>query len=325
MKNKSLNKHIPVMLNIIKNFIPFDKEINVIDATFGGGGYSSLILKTYRVNRLIAIDRDPISKVFAQELKEKYFDKFNLINGCFSEIDQLVKNTLSNEEKKIKFDIIIFDLGFSSNQLEDPKRGFSFENDGPLDMSMGCAKLRASDIINNYSQKEIADIIFNYGEERYARKIAKKIAEHRDVKIISSTFELVEIIKKSIPFSKSKKNKINPATRTFQALRIYVNDEINELKNALEKSEHLLAPKGRLLVVSFQSLEDKIVKDYFNHKSGKRWRSSRHYPELAEEGPITFKLITKKPLRPDDSEIVFNSRSRSAKLRVAEKIMGVNL
>ena len=163
MKNKALNKHIPVMLNRIKNFIPFDKEINVIDATFGGGGYSSLILKTYRVNRLIAIDRDPISKVFAQELKEKYSDKFNLINGCFSEIDQLVKNVLSNEEKKIKFDIIIFDLGFSSNQLEDPKRGFSFESDGPLDMNMGCSKLRASDIINNYPQKEIADIIFNYG------------------------------------------------------------------------------------------------------------------------------------------------------------------
>ena len=188
-------------------------------------------------------------------------------------------------------------------------------------MSMGDKKILLSDIINTYSQKEIANIIFNYGEERYAKKIAKKITEYRDIKFIKSTTELVEIIKKSIPFSKSKKIKINPATKTFQALRIYVNDELNELKSALEKSINLLAPKGRLLVVSFQSLEDKIVKDCFNHKSGKKRRSSRHYPELAENGPITLKLITKKPLRPDASEITLNSRSRSAKLRVAEKIM----
>ena len=313
------------MLKQIESFIPLDKEINVIDATFGGGGYSKSILKSYKVNKLIAIDRDPISKLFAQELENKYPKKFNLVNGCFSEIDQLVKNVLSDEKKQLKFDIIIFDLGLSSNQLEDPKRGFSFEKDGPLDMNMGNSRLLASDIINTYPQKKIANIIFKYGEERYAKRIAKKIAEYRDIKIIKSTSELVEIIKKSIPFSKSKKIKINPATKTFQALRIFVNDELNELKDALEKSEHLLALKGRLLVVSFQSLEDKIVKDCFNHKSGKKWRSSRHYPELVEEGPITFKLITKKPLRPEDSEIVFNSRSRSAKLRVAEKIMGVNL
>ena len=324
MKNKILNKHIPVMLKQIESFIPFDREINVIDATFGGGGYSRLILESYRVNKLIAIDRDPISKLFAQELEEKYPDKFNLVNGCFSAIDKLVKNVLSNENKQIKFDIIIFDLGLSSNQLEDPKRGFSFDRDGPLVMNMGHTKRVASDIINNYSQKEIANIIFNYGEEKYAKRIAKKITDYRNIKIIKNTSELVKIIKASIPFTKSRQIKINPATKTFQALRIYVNDELNELKCALEKSEHLLAPKGRLLVVSFQSLEDKIVKDCFNHKSGKKRRSSRHYPELAELGPITFKLITKKPLRPDDSEIELNSRSRSAKLRVAEKIVNLS-
>ena len=129
-----------------------------------------------------------------------------------------------------------------------------------------------------------------------------------------------EIIKKSIPYSKSKKIKINPATKTFQALRIYVNDELNELKIALNKSYHLLAPKGKLIIVSFQSLEDKIVKDFFSHESGKRWRSSRHYPELADNGPITFKIITKKPIRPNENELLFNSRSRSAKLRVGQKI-----
>ena len=167
-----------------------------------------------------------------------------------------------NENKKIKFDIIIFDLGLSSNQLEDSRRGFSFTKDGPLDMNMGSSALLASEIVNTYSQNEIANIIFNYGEEKYAKKIAKKIVESRNIKIITSTSKLVEIIKKSIPFTKTKKFKINPATKTFQALRIYVNDELNELKSALEKSENLLTSNGKILVVSFQSLEDKIVKDY---------------------------------------------------------------
>ena len=322
MNNQVANNiHIPVLLDKAISYLPIKNKLNVIDATFGGGGYSKSILKSYRVKKLIAIDRDPISKVFAQEIEEKYSDKFNLVNGCFSEIDQLIASTLSIENKLLKFDIIVFDLGLSSNQLEDSKRGFSFELDGPLDMRMGHSKLLASEIINTYSEKEIANIIFNYGQERYAKRIAKKITEYREIKIIKNTRELSEIIKKSIPYSKSKKIKINPATKTFQALRIYVNDELNELKTALEKSENLLAPKGRLLVVSFQSLEDKIVKDCFNHKSGKERRSSRHYPDLAEQGPITLKLITKKPLRPDESEVKLNFRSRSAKLRVAEKIL----
>ena len=140
------------------------------------------------------------------------------------------------------------------------------------------------------------------------------------IKIIKTTSQLAKIIKESIPFNKLKKIKINPATKTFQALRIYINDELNEIKSALKKSEHLLKINGKILVVSFQSLEDKIVKDFFNHKSGKRWRSSRHYPELADNGPITFKTITKKPIRPKEKEILLNSRSRSAKLRVGQKI-----
>jgi 16S rRNA (cytosine1402-N4)-methyltransferase len=320
MKNKETNKHIPVMLDEIKSFIPFNKKINVIDATFGGGGYSRSILKSHRVNKLIAIDRDPISKIFAKDLITEYPNKFNLINGCYSEIDQLIKKTFYNEKKQIKFDIIIFDLGLSSNQLNDSSRGFSFDKDGPLDMRMGHNCILASDVVNTFSQKEIEDIIFKYGEEKYAKKIAKKIVEYREIDFIKTTSELVKIIKKSIPFSNLKKFKINPATRTFQALRIFVNDELNELKKALEKSEQLLAQQGKLIVVSFQSLEDKIVKDCFNHKSGKKRRSSRHYPELENEGPITLKLITKKPLRPIMREVEINPRSRSAKLRVSEKI-----
>ena len=318
MLNKLINKHQPVLLEEIKTFIPKEKKINVIDATFGGGGYSRSILQYFNVSQLIAIDRDPISKIFSTELEEKYPDKFNLVNGCFSQIDQLVNFKEIKKRNSIKFDIIIFDLGLSSNQLEDPQRGFSFLRNGPLNMNMGSSKILATDIINNYSEKEIADIIFKFGEERQAKKIAKSIVRYRQLNIIRTTLELAELVSKNIPKIRSKK--INPATKTFQALRIYVNDELNELKIALNKSYNLLAPKGKLIIVSFQSLEDKIVKDFFNHKSGKRWRSSRHYPELADNGPITFKIITKKPIRPKEKEILLNSRSRSAKLRVGQKI-----
>ena len=178
----------------------------------------------------------------------------------------------------------------------------------------------ASDIINNYSEIELANIIYNFGDERLSRKIAKNIVAARKIKLIESTQEFAEIIKKSFSFSQIKKSKINPATKTFQALRIYLNDELSEITKALNKSIDLLSHKGKLIIVSFQSLEDRIVKDFLNHNSGKRWRSSRHYPELADEGSITLNLITKKPIRPSEREIIINPRSRSAKLRVGEKI-----
>ena len=167
---------------------------------------------------------------------------------------------------------------------------------------------------------QIDYIFFELGEEKYSKRIARNIVQYRKLKLINSTKKLSELIKESIPKINSNKTTINPATRTFQALRIYVNDELNELKTALSKASQLLNKEGRLIVVSFQSLEDRIVKDFFNHNSGKRWRSSRHYPELADKGPITFKLITKKPIRPLEREVIQNPRSRSAKLRVVEKI-----
>ena len=318
MLDKLINKHQPVLLEEIKTYIPKERKINVIDATFGGGGYSRSILQNFNVEHLIAIDRDPISKIFSSGLEKKYPGKFNLVNGCFSQIDKLINLKHINNRNSIKFDIIIFDLGLSSNQLEDPQRGFSFLKEGPLNMSMGQSTLLASDIINSYSEKELSDIIFKFGEERHAKKIAKSIVKYRKLKVIKTTLELSKLVSKNIP--KTKLKKINPATKTFQALRIFVNDELNELKIALNKSYYLLAPKGKLIVVSFQSLEDKIVKDFFNHRSGKRWRSSRHYPELADNGPITFKIITKKPIRPNEKEILSNIRSRSAKLRVGQKI-----
>ena len=311
----NINSHKPVLINQIKKYIPKTKKINVIDATFGGGGYSKELLKNYNIENLIAIDRDPISRTFAKNLTKKY-KNFKLINGCFSRIDEIIVS----KSKKTQFDFIIFDLGLSSNQLGDSKRGFSFMNEGPLDMNMGEAKLNASDIINNFSEKKLKDILSEFGDEKFAFKIAKRIVKSRKVKIINTTLELSKIINESVPLSYSRKLKINPATKTFQALRIYVNDELNELKTALKKCVKLLNINGRILVVSFHSLEDKIVKDFFNHESGKRWRSSRHYPELADKGPITFKLITKKPIRPEEKEIRNNPRSRSAKLRIAQKI-----
>ena len=309
------NNHVPVMLNEVLSFIPKEKKINLIDATFGGGGYSRAILKNFNIKNLIAIDRDPISKIFYDELR-KDFDNIELFNQKFSKLDELLKNS---EHLKEKYDVIIFDLGVSSNQIDNPERGFSFQQDGPLDMKMGSSNLNAFEVINSFDEKRLADIFYQFGEEKYSRKIAKNIVINRTKKTIQNTLELSEIIKKSVP-ARNNFKKIHPATKTFQALRIFINDELNELKIALEKSENLLAKNGLLIIVSFQSLEDRIVKDFFNHKSGKRWRSSRHLPDLADLGPTTLKIITKKPLRPKDVEINNNPRSRSAKLRVAQKI-----
>jgi len=309
------NNHVPVMLNEVLSFIPKEKKINLIDATFGGGGYSRAILKNFKIKNLIAIDRDPISKIFYDELR-KDFDNIELFNQKFSKLDELLKNS---EHFKEKYDVIIFDLGVSSNQIDNPERGFSFQQDGPLDMKMGSSNLNAFEVINSFDEKKLADIFYQFGEEKYSRKIAKNIVINRTKKTIQNTLELSKIIKKSVP-ARNNFKKIHPATKTFQALRIFINDELNELKIALEKSENLLANNGLLIIVSFQSLEDRIVKDFFNHKSGKRWRSSRHLPDLADLGPTTLKIITKKPLRPKDVEINNNPRSRSAKLRVAQKI-----
>ena len=305
------------MLEEVKSFIPNSKNINVIDATFGSGGYSSSIIKEFKVNQLIAIDRDPISEIFAKELKNKYIN-FKLVNDKFSNIDRIIKEVNSRDKK---YDVIIFDLGVSSNQLDNANRGFSFQKEGPLDMNMGTSSTKAYEVVNLYEEKKLADIIFKLGEEKFSRRIAKNIVISRKVKLISSTSELAKIVSDSIPFSKIKNIRIHPATKTFQALRIYVNDEINELRTSLKKTINILNKDGLLIIVSFQSLEDRIVKDFFNHHSGKRWRSSRHYPELVDSGSITFKIITKKPLRPSDTEINLNPRSRSAKLRVAQKII----
>jgi len=305
------------MIEEVKSFIPKNKIIKVIDATFGGGGYSKSILNEFDVSQLIAIDRDPITKKFANDLNTNYLN-FRLVNDKYSNIDKIVnKYNLNNN----KFDLILFDLGISFNQLKDTRRGFSFQDKGPLDMNMGSSDKKTYDIVNLYEENKLAKIIFELGEEKFSRRIAKNIVLKRKNNSINNTLELAKIISDSIPAKNKSKSKIHPATKTFQALRIYTNNEINELQLSLNKTLNILKKGGLLVIVSFQSLEDRIVKDFFNHSSGKRWRSSRHYPELADLGPITFKIITKKPIRPSESEIKFNPSSRSAKLRVAEKII----
>ena len=189
------NLHKPVMLNEIKSFLPNDKSINVIDATFGGGGYSKAILENFSVNQLLAIDRDPIAKIFAKDLEGRYHN-FSLVNDRFSRIDKIVEQ---NKLKEKKFDFIIFDLGTSSNQIDNNERGFSFNNDGPLDMRMGLGDKNAIEIVNKYNEKELAKIIYEYGEERYSRIIAREIVKSRKIKYISKTSELSNIIKKCIP------------------------------------------------------------------------------------------------------------------------------
>ena len=304
------------MIKEILSFIPTNKPINIIDATFGGGGYSKAILNKFEVNYLLAIDRDPISDLFSQEIIKDY-PNFKLVNDKFSNIDNVVKNSKVSEKK---FDIILYDLGISSNQIDNSERGFSFQKDGPLDMNMGLSQIRAFEVINKFKENDLAKILFEFGEERYSKVIAKDIVRNRKIKFIDNTIELSEIIKKSLSNKKLAKKKTHPATKTFQALRIYINDELNELKKSLDKSIKLLSKDGLILIVSFHSLEDRIVKDFINHNSGKRWRSSRHFPELPDQMETHLKVITKKPIVPSDLEIKINPKSRSAKLRVAQKI-----
>ena len=204
------NLHKPVMIKEIISYLPLSKSINVIDATFGGGGYSKAILEKINVNQLLAIDRDPISKIFSKEIEFK-FSNFTLINDRFSRIDKIVNNS---ELEDKKFDIILFDLGTSSNQLDNSERGFAFNKDGPLDMRMGLSQKNAYDIINKYNEQNLADIIYEYGEERYSRLIAKEIVKNRKIKFITNTFELSNIVKKSLPKKNQSRNKIHPATKT---------------------------------------------------------------------------------------------------------------
>ncbi len=301
--NPNYQKHFPVMLpEVLQAIAPKDGEIYV-DATFGNGGYSEAILKT-ALCKVIALDRDPNVLPRTQELKNKYGDRFEFRAGQFGDFADLVTETINGA---------VFDIGVSSMQLDEADRGFSFAKDAPLDMRMSQNGTTAADLVNSLSENELADLIYNYGEEKKSRQIARKIVEYRKNKMISSTKELAEIIYTVIHRTP---NSIDPATRTFQALRIAVNDELEELKKGLNGASTRLNSSGRLVIVDFHSLEDRIVKTFFKENSTKNRHISKYAQKLTTDNGKIFAFCS-KVITPSQEELKLNYRSRSAKLRFA--------
>ena len=303
--NLNYQKHFPVMLpEILQALAPEDGKVYV-DATFGNGGYSEAILKTANC-KVIALDRDPNVLARTQELKNLYGNRFEFRAGQFGNFAELISETI---------DGAVFDIGVSSMQLDEADRGFSFAKDAPLDMRMSQKGETAADLINSLSEAELADIIYNYGEERKSRQIAKRIVEFRKNKLISTTKELAEIIYSVIH---KTPNTIDPATRTFQALRIAVNDELGELQKGLRGAAERLGANGKLVVVDFHSLEDRIVKTFFKENSNKNRHVSKYGKCTAIDDDAIF-VTCSKAIKPSDEEIKINPRSRSAKMRFAVK------
>ena len=302
--------HLPVLVDEVVDQIRPEKNKFYFDGTFGQGGYSKKILEKAECN-VLSIDRDPDSLNYAFNLKKKYPNNFDFEIEQFSNIENILI------KKKVKYlDGILLDLGISNTQLNNPDRGFSFSNDGPLDMRMNKDSdgITAEKVINEFSERKLSEIFYFLGEEKNSRKISRSIIEFRKKKRIYSTKMLSKIIEK-INFQK----KIHPATRVFQALRIFVNDELQELENFLKKCLVLLNKKSRIAIVSFHSLEDRIVKRFFKDNSIMAFNNYKHLPEKKKSSAL-LKVITKKAITPSDKEIKNNPRSRSAKLRVAEKI-----
>ena len=297
--------HFPVMLNEVTQISLANKGGLFVDCTFGGGNYSTALLK-FPKTRVIAFDRDSTVAPIAENLKKKFKKRFEFHQIRFSQLDKVLINDA---------DAFIFDLGLSSFQLKNLKRGFSFKSKDKIDMTMGLSDISAQEVINNLSEKDLKLIIKILGEEKDASKIAKNIVKTRSIKKITKVDQLVKIIEMS-----KKKNflsKINPSTKTFQALRIFVNKEISELINGITYATKFLRPGGRLIVISFHSIEDKIIKYYFSNFSKNRSNPSRYLPEDGENKFFLFESYNKKVFKPSRNEIIKNKPSRSAKLRFA--------
>jgi len=299
-------KHFPVMLKQVLSIISPQHGGTFIDCTFGGGSYTKAILN-FPGTKVLAVDRDILSQEFAESIKREFPKRFSFFREKFSNINKIV-------DKKLKPKAIIFDLGMSSYQLSDKKRGFSFESENQLNMEMGINEYSAYDVINNLDKKYLATIIKILGDEKDGKKIANRIEKYRKIKPIKTSLELTKIIK-GVKKNYTK-NKKNPATKTFQAIRIFVNKELTELIKGLIEATKLLSDEGILIVVSFHSLEDKIVKNFFNIYSNLKKNPSRYLP-LSENHLSLFKLLSKKPITPEKNEVDKNIRSRSAKLRYA--------
>jgi len=294
--------HIPVLLRPLLEAVAPVRGVWV-DGTLGAGGYTRALLKA-GAERVIGVDRDPLALEMAREWGAEYGARLDLVQDTFSNMDDHAQGV----------DGVVLDLGVSSMQLDRAERGFSFMQDGPLDMRMSQDGPSAADLVNAASESDLADILYLYGEERASRRIARAIIRAREEAPVNSTFQLVEIVEKCLP--RPKPGQAHPATRSFQALRIAVNDEFGELVAGLEAAERALKPGGQLAVVTFHSIEDRMVKRFLQAKSGGGGRGSRHAPEVQAIAP-EFEVRNRKAIGPDDRELGENPRSRSAKLRVA--------
>jgi len=304
--------HLPVLRDeVVAALAPRDGAV-YIDGTFGGGGYSEALLAAAEC-AVIGIDRDPEAIRRGAALEARHGGRLTLIEGRFGEMAEHIQGL-----GIAAVDGVALDLGVSSPQLDQPERGFSFREDGPLDMRMAASGETAADLVNSLPEKQLADLIWRYGEERHARRVARAIGETRDTTRITRTKELADLVRRIVPRSPDG---IDPATRTFQALRIAVNDELGELERGLDAAETMLKVGGRLAIVSFHSLEDRAVKTFLAARSGTGSGVSRHAPADPKRrlGP-SFRLLSRRPIRPSEAELQRNARARSARLRAAERL-----
>lgn len=297
--------HIPVLLRSLLSAVAPVSGV-WLDGTFGAGGYARGLLEA-GADRVIGVDQDPLAFEMAADWVGEYDDRLRLVAGNFAELDTLAGEPL---------DGVVLDLGVSSMQLDQAERGFSFMKDGPLDMRMSQTGPSAADLVNTLDEGVLADVLYHYGEERASRRIAKAIVAARSETPFETTMQLVEIIEKCLP--RPKPGQSHAATRSFQAIRIAVNDEFGALVAGLEAAERALKPGGQLAVVTFHSLEDRVVKRFLQSRSGTGGGGSRYAPEVAAQTP-GFTLVNRKAIGPDDTELADNPRSRSARLRVARR------
>jgi len=298
-----MSGHLPVMLNEVLEALSPRDGAHYVDGTFGGGGYASAILEAADC-RVLGIDRDPAAIARGQVLVERFGGRLTLVQGEFSRMNEFTQQS----------DGVVLDLGVSSFQFDEPARGFSFREDGPLDMRMSLQGESAADLVNSADERTLSRIISRYGEEKNARRIARAIIAARPV---TGTAQLAAIVSEA-QGPAALRHAIHPATRTFQALRIHVNDELGELERGLEAALDILNPLGRLVVVSFHSLEDRMVKHFLTERSTSAPRASRHAPVSAPAHKSVFQLLPRRI--PSAEEIASNPRSRSAKLRAGIKL-----
>lgn len=301
-----MSAHIPVLLQEVLTMLDVARGGVFVDATFGAGGYTRGILTAAPDNRVIAFDRDPNAVASADQVQKQYPDRFSFVHDCFGQMARYITEPV---------DGMVFDLGVSSMQIDTPDRGFSFRFDGPLDMRMGQTGLSAKDVVNTFDETRLADILYRFGEERAAYRIARALVRARQEKPILTTARLADVIHRVMP---RPKDGSDSAMRSFQAIRIFVNDELGELQRALEASLSLLKPGGRLVVVSFHSLEDRLVKSFMALNGGLAARPNKYAPEAVSRPPL-FQVLTKKPITPAAAELEHNPRAHSSKMRAAQR------